>query len=71
MLITDPATLEHLKAIAGSYGTYCVITTLFEMAKHKAATDYANNPDAVIHRDVATLEPVMEQLKLNHPLRML
>lgn len=70
MIITDPVALGHLQAIAGSYGTACVITTLYNMALVKAATDYANNPDAVIHRDVATLGPAIEQLKLNHPLRM-
>lgn len=71
MVITNPQVLAELRAIAHSYGTACAVTTLYEMASKAAATDYANNPDAVIHRDVATLKQAVEDLKLNHPLRML
>ncbi len=71
MIITNPQVLAELQAIARSYGTACVVTALYEMASKEAETDYANNPDAVIHRDVVTLKQAVEDLKLNHPLRML
>jgi len=65
-------TEEHQKVLAEMcrlYGTYKVTKALAESAKNVCRTEYADNEEAVIHRDAVTLDAAVQSMKLNHPLR--
>jgi hypothetical protein len=62
----------HKKALAEMcvlYGHYKVAKALAENAENVCRTDYANNDEAVVHRDAATLANAVQDMKANHPLR--
>jgi hypothetical protein len=65
-------TEEHKKTLAELchyYGHYKVMQALAENAQLVCRTDYANNEEAVVHRDAVSLEAAVQHMKGNHFLR--
>ena len=60
---------EQLSSLLRMYGAYEITKELSLQASTHAKEDYANNPDAVIHRDSVVLEKVVSEMKSLHFLR--
>lgn len=60
---------DQLKEISKWYGTFAVAQELAVISRTKCDGDYANNPDAIIHRDTQILEDAVRVMRSSHPLR--
>lgn len=59
-------TEEHqqlLSEMAQRYGDYSLLNALTENAEEACRTDYADNDEAVIHRDLVSLQAVLARAK--------
>lgn len=60
-----------LHNLTNTYGVYKVLHILTTVVTNKCSTEYSNNLEAVIHRDLVSLQSAMESMQLNHPIRQL
>lgn len=58
-----------IKKLHKSYGVYGALRLLLQSCRESCLEDYSGNPEAVIHRDVATLEAAEIEMRANHFLR--
>lgn len=65
----NPEDMDILTGLCRAYGTYRVTQALLEIGRQACETTYADNEEAVIHRDTATLVEAVDKMRQNHPLR--
>lgn len=61
--------VEALRIILRMYGSYKVVKELCSQVSESVNNEYANNPDAVIHKDFKSIEKCVSEMKGSHFLR--
>lgn len=62
--------IKYLEKLLLRHGAFKVVQCFSQICKDSCQTQYANNQEAVIHRDSAVLEEATHRMMLNHPIRM-
>ncbi|AUV59083.1 hypothetical protein [Escherichia phage PMBT57] len=66
MQTKDKKDLERLLRVYGDYALLAEITNIIE---EDCRNGYANNPQAIIHRDAVVLREAVSKMQVLHPLR--
>lgn len=61
--------LTVLKALCDAYGTYAVVRQITDNAVKACAGDFADNQEAIIHKDTDILVDACNAMRNAHPIR--